>query len=81
MICPPNSWSDNKWGGYLTNEKTKLEEIVSGSEYHGHVIKIKEELYRAVNCMQNVKFIINKDLLNYLNNDGKLLVQQILALP
>jgi hypothetical protein len=31
----------------------------------------KNNLYKTINYMSSVKFCINKDLLNYLKNEGK----------
>ena len=39
MICKPNLWGDNLYGGFLENWEIK-EGIITGSTYHNHSIKI-----------------------------------------
>ena len=77
MISPPLAWSDSEYGGYLENRLIK-EEIITGSAlYHDHKIINREKLYLAVNYLNSIKFNINRDLLEYLNNteDGKILLE------
>jgi DNA-dependent RNA polymerase len=76
MICKPKEWSDDNYGGYLTNNIVK-DGIVTGSIYHGHQTKYKENLYKAINYMSSIKFRINLNLLNYLLNEGKYLLEEL----
>jgi len=74
MICQPNPWGKNLYGGFLENEFLK-ESIITGSSYHKHNMKNKDNLYNAVNYFNSIKFSINNDLLNYLNtHKGELLI-------
>ena len=74
MICQPNPWGKNLYGGFLENEFLK-ESIITGSSYHKHNMKNKDNLYNAVNYFNSIKFSINNDLLNYLNtHNGELLI-------
>jgi len=40
MICLPNPWSDNSYGGYLEN-KYEQKSLITGSTHHKHVLKNK----------------------------------------
>jgi DNA-directed RNA polymerase, mitochondrial len=75
MICEPNKWSDDFCGGYLDNE-LREEGIISGSLYHGHEMFNKNKLYETINYMSSIKFKINEDLLNYLENEGNYLIEE-----
>ena len=67
MICPPVTWSDYNFGSFLFNNELK-EGLVRGSSKHGHLMKNKETLYKAVNYLSGIKFRINTSVLDYLNN-------------
>ena len=73
MICEPAKWSDKSYGGFLEN-KYNQDPINTGSSYHGHKIEKKDALYNSVNILNRVKFNVNKDLLNYLLNEGNYLL-------
>ena len=74
MISPPIRWSDKKVGGYLNNQIMK-NDIVSGSTFHGHKLENRENLYKAVNNMASIKFKYNNLLIDFLENDGKYLLE------
>jgi DNA-directed RNA polymerase, mitochondrial len=76
MIYEPEKWSDDTFGGYLNN-KLLNEGLITGSAYHGHEMHNKDNLYKAVNYMSAVKFGINNDLFNYLNNEGIFLIKEL----
>jgi hypothetical protein len=40
MICEPNKWTDNSFGGYLENTQIKRN-LITGSNYHNHKIENK----------------------------------------
>lgn len=77
MVCKPNPWGRNLYGGFLENQNIK-DNIITGSIYHKHNMKNMDNLYNAVNYLNGIKFSINNDLLNYLNTDkGGLLVNLV----
>lgn len=73
MLCQPNKWSENEYGGYLNNTIEK-NNIITGSVNHKHLVENKDKLYNAINRINSVKFKINKQLLDYLESDGKYLL-------
>jgi DNA-directed RNA polymerase len=75
MLCPPNIWSDNKFGGFLENKNVQ-NDIVMGSDYHAHKLDEKNCIYDAVNVINQNKFSVNVDLLNYLKNDGNSILEK-----
>jgi hypothetical protein len=75
MICEPNKWSEEEFGGYLDNE-LREDGLITGSIYHGHEMFNKDKLYNSINLMSSIKFCINKDLLNYLENEGSYLIEE-----
>jgi hypothetical protein len=76
MLCKPNFWSENSFGGYLENE-TKEVPVITGANLHNHKIENKNSLFKAINIMNSIKFGINNTVLNYLNNEGKYLLDSI----
>ena len=77
MICKPNLWSQDNFGGYLLNEDLK-EKLITGSSQHDHHISNKDILYKTVNYMSSIKFGINKDVLNYIiNTDNDFLKKEL----
>nr|YP_009739444.1 DNA polymerase [Tricholoma saponaceum]QIC20288.1 DNA polymerase [Tricholoma saponaceum] len=76
MVCEPNKWTDNSFGGYLENIHIK-HNLITGSNYHNHNLEIREKLYKAVNYLSSIKFGINTQLLNYLDNEGKFLLEDV----
>jgi len=46
---------------------------------HGQKMENKKPLYNAVNYLNSIKFCINDLLFNYLNNEGKFLLDEIKA--
>lgn len=74
MLCPPNKWSDTEYGGFLENNQNK-NSIITGSINHSHNIEHKESLYNSINKINSVKFKINTNLLNYLENEGNYLLE------
>jgi hypothetical protein len=74
MICEPLEWSENKFGGFIENKYIK-DPINTGSKFHGHEIKNKENLYKAVNHLNKTEFSVNKELLDYILNEGSYLLE------
>lgn len=72
MLCPPNKWSDNNYGGFLNN-KIERNEIITGLEHHNHEVNNKNKLYNAINYLNSIKFKINNQLLIFLENEGNIL--------
>jgi len=76
MICQPNNWSEDSFGGFLDNVKKEVD-IITGSLSHSHLVENKASLFKSINYLNSIKFSINKALLDYLNNDGKFLLDFI----
>ena len=76
MICKPNLWSKDKFGGFLENKKLELS-LITGSIYHKHKIEDRNNLYKTVNYLNSIKFTINTLLLDFLNNEGNYLLEEI----
>jgi hypothetical protein len=76
MICQPNIWSEKSYGGFLDNVNTEVS-IITGSLSHKHSVDNKASLFKTVNNLNSIKFSINKVLLNYLNTEGKFLLDLI----
>jgi len=47
-----------------------------GSDYHAHKLDEKNCIYDAVNVINQNKFSVNVDLLNYLKNDGNSILEK-----
>jgi len=75
MLCEPNKWSDSCFGGFLEN-KTQCVGIITGSSNHNHKMENKDNLYKAINYLNSIKFCINNLLLNYLLNEGNYLLNE-----
>lgn len=65
MVCPPNTWSDTEYGGFLNNKLIK-ESIISGSKHHNHKMLNKTSLYNTINSLSKTEFKINLDLFKFL---------------
>jgi DNA-directed RNA polymerase, mitochondrial len=76
MVCEPNKWSQDFFGGYLNN-KLLQESLITGSIHHGHCMNNKDSLYKAVNKMSSIKFKINNLLLDYILNEGNYLINSL----
>ena len=78
MVHKPCKWSDTNYGGYISNKILK-EGLITGSNYHGHTMENRNNLYNAINKMSSIKFNYNKSLLEYLKNEGLFLLNSILT--
>lgn len=79
MICKPNSWSPNKFGGYLTNEFQR-EDIITGKDSSNHLVDNKESIYDSVNYLNSIEFGVNNLMLDYiLSDEGSYLLDNIKA--
>ena len=75
MVCEPKEWDDNNKGGYFLNmEGIIKDDLITGSKQHNHELLNKHNLYSSINLMSKVKFKINSNLLNFLENEGKFLI-------
>ena len=75
MVCKPLKWSTSEFGGYLENSKIK-DDIITGSvKYNAHDYLNKEKLYNTINYFNNIPFGINTELLDFIQNDGKFLLE------
>ena len=78
MISPPLPWGENEYGGNLLNNTDDHKRgLVTGSLHHSHNIKINKDIYDAVNKLNNQKFKVNIDLINYLENDGSFILKYL----
>jgi hypothetical protein len=59
---------------FLTNKSFK-ESIITGPHHQKHLMNNKDSLFKSINKINSVKFKINKELLYYLNNDGKFILK------
>lgn len=76
MLCQPNQWNENSFGGYLENTKKKVG-IITGNSHHEHKMKPMSSLYKTVNYLNSKRFSINKTLLEYLKTEGQYLLDII----
>jgi len=76
MVCRPAIWSCKSFGGFLDN-KIKGESVITGSTMHNHLIENKKPLYDSINYLNSIKFSINSLLLDYLNNEGNYLLDEV----
>lgn len=75
MISQPNLWNENKYGGFLLNT-INHKDLVRGSEHHSHHLnRNKKNFYDSVNYLNSLKFKVNTDFLNYLENDGTFILE------
>lgn len=58
MLCKPNLWNDNLFGGYLENTYKKVS-LISGNSFHKHKLENKDSLFKAINNLNSIKFGIN----------------------
>jgi DNA-directed RNA polymerase len=77
MLCKPNLWNENLFGGYLENTYKKVS-LISGNSFHKHKLENKDSLFKAINNLNSIKFGINNLVLDYLNNEGKYLLEFII---
>nr|QWO71391.1 RNA polymerase [Arthromyces claviformis] len=78
MICKPIEWTQENFGGYLSNE-TRNVDIITSREL-SHNVENKELIYKTVNYFNSIKFAINKNLLDYiLSNEGAYILDSIKA--
>ena len=73
MICKPNIWSEDSYGGFLDNINKEVD-IITGSKSHNHLVENKKALFKSINYLNSIKFSINNLLLDYLNNEGNYLL-------
>lgn len=65
MLCKPNNWSDNNFGGYLNNSSIK-NPLINKSADAKHQTLCKEVLYESINIMSSIPFEINNLLLDFI---------------
>lgn len=69
MLCLPNKWSDDSFGGYLNNSLLK-NPLINKSADGKHETLNKNVLYESINIMSSIPFEINNLLLNFIS-EGK----------
>lgn len=79
MICVPQPWSKDEFGGYFTN-KYQREDIITGKDDFNHLVKNKESIYDSVNYLNSIEFGVNNLMLDYiLSPEGSYLLENIKA--
>lgn len=79
MICKPNSWTEQKFGGYLTNKLIK-KDIITQSDIFNHKVDNKSPIYETVNYLNKIEFGVNNLMLNYiLSDEGSYLLESVKA--
>lgn len=73
MICKPNLWSDSNYGGFLLNIENE-KSLITGSEHHSHSLKKNQKIYDSVNYLNSLKFSVNSDFINYIENEGSFIL-------
>jgi len=63
MVCQPNKWNSKEYGGYLNNN-IERKELITGSN-NFHQIYNLNNLYKAVNYLNSLKFKINTEVLEF----------------
>ena len=81
MICKPIKWSDEVYGGFLSN-KNRGVDIITGIDSnnvgHDHIVENKESIYKTVNYLNSIKFCVNTTLLNYLlSPEGSYILENV----
>lgn len=76
MISSPSIWSDTSHGGFLSNVNQQ-NSVITGSIGHKHNIINREPLYQSINTLNQIQFSINTLLLDYLENEGSYLLDNI----
>lgn len=66
MVYKPLDWSENEKGGQLLMSKTSKYSIITGNNKQDHKTLNREKLYNTVNILNSKEFIVNSDLLDYL---------------
>jgi hypothetical protein len=73
MIAEPLKWGKGEFGGFLLNNEHK-NSLITGSSHHSHKCNITDNIFNAVNKLNAQKFIVNKDLLDYIQKDGSFIL-------
>lgn len=66
---------EKDFGGFLDNAFLALDLV--RNNHHGHQLKDRSEIFKAVNTLSSTRFSINVDLLNYINSaEGAFLLDE-----
>lgn len=77
MIVQPKIWTEDTYGGFLSNDSRELD-IITGKEEHDHIIENKSLIYQTVNYLNSIKFGVNNMLLEYITSEeGKYILDHI----
>lgn len=76
MVYKPELWSEDKKGGFLTNINDN-KTLVTGSSQHNHKITLNDVAYESINYLNSQTFEINRNLLNYITNEGSYLIDNV----
>lgn len=75
MVAKPKTWSLNSYGGYYRNEIIKKGVVTKSNLDNNHIIEINDFMLRGVNILNETEFEVNTLMLNYLNSDGRYLLE------
>jgi len=73
MVCEPNPWNANNYGGYLLNEGYHYTHFIHQGNRNFNktrVLKGEDRVYNQINYMNSVPFKINTNVLDYILNYG-----------
>lgn len=77
MICKPNLWSEDQYGGFLLNDSKKID-IITGKDNMNHEIENKEAIFLGVNYLNSIKFGVNNLMLDFiLSPEGSYLLENV----
>lgn len=75
MICKPLYWSEFEPGGFLLNrDEEYTKDLIVGSTNHNHKISKNALMIDSINYLNSLEFKVNKELINYLESDGRFIL-------
>lgn len=75
MVCEPSKWDDKNYGGFLINKEEQQDLITGSINNNSHKMVNKKKIFKAINYLNSTKFNINIELLEYILNEGKYLLE------
>lgn len=73
MLCPPNPWGPDLFGGFLDNVILRRPLFNSNKE-HSHSVTGGSDVFDVVNRLNSTRFIVNVSFLRYIKGDGRYLL-------
>lgn len=78
MICEPKEWKNGQDGGFLNSTLNNLDLVRNSSSFDSnHKIENFKTIDKTINHLNKIKFSVNNLLLNYLNNEGKFIIEYL----